>query len=178
MIYLDEPTSGLDSQAAYSLVLFLQRIAASGVPIICTIHQPSAVIFDMFDHVLLLASGGRTVYFGESGENSSIVVDYFARKGITMDAHANPAEFILDTVTTPSGADTWSRTWSESAENRRLKDTIASINSSAEKAVVNDSAGNGSLPGLVQQFLILTHRHWLSMVSAWKVSLRNIYLHI
>ncbi|ETS85212.1 hypothetical protein PFICI_03237 [Pestalotiopsis fici W106-1] len=163
MIYLDEPTSGLDSQAAYSLVLFLQRIAASGVPIICTIHQPSAVIFDMFDHVLLLASGGRTVYFGETGENSSIVVDYFARNGITMDSHANAAEFILDTVTTSSGADTWSRIWSASAENHRLKDTISYINSSAEKDVVNTSTGNGPLPGFAQQFLILTHRHWLSM---------------
>ncbi|KAL3478045.1 ABC-2 type transporter-domain-containing protein [Aspergillus californicus] len=66
LLFLDQPTSGLGSQAAYSLVAFLQRIAAEGLPIICTIHQPSGVLFNMFDHILLLAPGGKTVFFGET----------------------------------------------------------------------------------------------------------------
>jgi ATP-binding cassette subfamily G (WHITE) protein 2 (SNQ2) len=98
LLFLDEPTSGLDSQAAYSLVRFLQNIAASGVPIICTIHQPSAIIFDMFDHILLLAPGGRKIYFGETGDDSSTLVEYFYRNGAEKSSTANPAEFILDAV--------------------------------------------------------------------------------
>ena len=33
---LDEPTSGLDSQAAYEIVRFLRKIAASGIAVLCT----------------------------------------------------------------------------------------------------------------------------------------------
>lgn len=39
----------------------------------CTIHPPSGVILDMFDHVLLLAPVGRTVYFGDTGEKLSSI---------------------------------------------------------------------------------------------------------
>ncbi|KAG9585410.1 putative ABC transporter, partial [Aureobasidium melanogenum] len=98
LLFLDEPTSGLDSQAAYSIVHFLQRIAREGIPIICTIHQPSGVLFEMFDHVLLLAPGGRTIYFGETGKNSGKVVEYFDRYGAHMNESENPAEFIISTV--------------------------------------------------------------------------------
>ncbi|PWY61416.1 P-loop containing nucleoside triphosphate hydrolase protein [Aspergillus eucalypticola CBS 122712] len=97
LLFLDEPTSGLDSQASFELVLFLRRIAAEGIPVVCTIHQPSGVLFDMFDQVLLLAPGGRTVYFGETGEKSSEVVDYFGRHGAIIGSDTNPAEFILST---------------------------------------------------------------------------------
>lgn len=41
LLFLDEPTSGLDSQASYEIVRFLKRIAASGLAVLCTIHQPS-----------------------------------------------------------------------------------------------------------------------------------------
>ncbi|KAM0143004.1 hypothetical protein ACHAO1_000838 [Botrytis cinerea] len=161
LLFLDEPTSGLDSQAAYSLVMFLQRIAASGVPIICTIHQPSAVIFEMFDHVLLLTRGGRTIYFGETGSNSSVVVDYFARNGTAMDETANPAEFILDTVASPSGSDEWSGTWNVSPERRNLQTQIEHLNSSVSSNL-ETSTTDETLPW-IHQYITLTSRHWLTV---------------
>ncbi|KAL1860717.1 hypothetical protein Daus18300_009060 [Diaporthe australafricana] len=160
LLFLDEPTSGLDSQAAYSLVQFLQGIAAAGVPIICTIHQPSAVIFDMFDHILLLAPGGRTVYFGETGDNSGTVVDYFSRNGVTMDSTANPAEFILDTVADPSMADQWSHRWNESVENQKILQQVETMNQQPTK----DELESHSLP-FFSQLTLLIARH---ATSVWR----------
>lgn len=64
LLFLDEPTSGLDSQTSWAICQLLKRLARSGQAILCTIHQPSAVLFQAFDNLLLLAKGGRTVYFG------------------------------------------------------------------------------------------------------------------
>src|SRR5580692_5727709 len=61
-LFLDEPTSGLDSQTAWSIIALLRKLANNGQAILCTIHQPSAILFQEFNHLLFLASGGRTVY--------------------------------------------------------------------------------------------------------------------
>lgn len=93
LLFLDEPTSGLDSLAAYNIVRFLRRLADAGQAVLCTIHQPSAVLFEQFDDLLLLKSGGRVVYHGELGSDSHTLIDYFERNGgkkCQMDA--NPAE--------------------------------------------------------------------------------------
>ena len=59
----------------------------------CTIHQPSALLFQSFDRLLFLQKGGRTVYFGDIGENSSTLIRYFERQGApTCPPDANPAE--------------------------------------------------------------------------------------
>ncbi|KAG6330183.1 hypothetical protein ID866_8906, partial [Astraeus odoratus] len=68
LLFLDEPTSGLDSQSAWAIVKFLRELANHGQAILCTIHQPSGELFQMFDRLLLLRKGGQTVYFGDLGE--------------------------------------------------------------------------------------------------------------
>ncbi|OQD89391.1 hypothetical protein PENANT_c002G07605 [Penicillium antarcticum] len=74
LLFLDEPTSGLDSQTSWAICQLLKRLARSGQAILCTIHQPSAVLFQQFDNLLLLAKGGQTVYFGEIGEDSATLI--------------------------------------------------------------------------------------------------------
>lgn len=98
LLFLDEPTSGLDSNGALSIVRFLRKLADdSGLAILCTIHQPSAILFQEFDEVLLLATSGREVYFGNTGERGTTVIDYFERNGAPAAApDANPAEYILE----------------------------------------------------------------------------------
>jgi ATP-binding cassette subfamily G (WHITE) protein 2 (PDR) len=57
LLFLDEPTSGLDSQTSWSIVNLLTKLSKSGQAVLCTIHQPSAILFERFDRLLLLAKG-------------------------------------------------------------------------------------------------------------------------
>jgi ABC-type multidrug transport system ATPase subunit len=100
ILFLDEPTSGLDSRAAQVVIRCIRRVASSGRSIVCTIHQPSAAIFDSFDSLLLLRRGGQTVYFGELGERSSKLIAYM--EGIPgvipKPAGYNPATWMLEVI--------------------------------------------------------------------------------
>jgi ATP-binding cassette subfamily G (WHITE) protein 2 (SNQ2) len=96
LLFLDEPTSGLDSLAAFNIVRFLRRLADAGQAVLCTIHQPSAVLFENFDDLLLLKTGGRVVYNGPLGNDSKTLIDYFERNGgKKCSPHANPAEVCI-----------------------------------------------------------------------------------
>ncbi|CAG2170870.1 unnamed protein product [Oppiella nova] len=53
----DEPTTGLDSFMAKSIVQVLKTMASEGRTVICTIHQPSSPVFELFDSLLLMADG-------------------------------------------------------------------------------------------------------------------------
>ena len=46
LIFLDEPTSGLDSQTAWSICKLMRKLADNGQAILCTIHQPSALVLN------------------------------------------------------------------------------------------------------------------------------------
>ncbi|KAJ8132750.1 hypothetical protein O1611_g874 [Lasiodiplodia mahajangana] len=128
LLFLDEPTSGLDGQSAYEICRFMKKLAAAGQTIICTIHQPSAVLFETFDVLLLLAKGGRTTYFGETGKGSSIVLDYFARRGVSCPPGSNPAEHIVDVVQGRFGTDTdWPAEWEASQERQQTLERLTQL---------------------------------------------------
>lgn len=54
----------------------IRKVAATDRAVICTIHQPSTYIFEMFDALLLLKKGGQPVFFGPLGENFSTLISY------------------------------------------------------------------------------------------------------
>ena len=63
IVYLDEPTSGLDSGMSLDFVRAIQRLAQNGRTVVCTIHQPTEEIFNMFSKLLLIGDGVAR-YFG------------------------------------------------------------------------------------------------------------------
>ncbi|KAK2054523.1 ABC-2 type transporter [Colletotrichum caudatum] len=131
LLFLDEPTSGLDSQTSFSICSLLETLKNSGQAILCTIHQPSAVLFERFDRLLLLAPGGRTAYFGQIGRNADVLVDYFVRNGGPRPAEGqNPAEYILEQLRAggeqENGVD-WPDIWRKSPEHDDVKAHLARL---------------------------------------------------
>ncbi|RYP54444.1 hypothetical protein DL768_000750 [Monosporascus sp. mg162] len=133
LLFVDEPTSGLDSQTSWAIMDLLEKLTKNGQAILCTIHQPSAMLFQRFDRLLFLAKGGKTVYFGDVGENSKTMTSYFERNGAPpCPPDANPAEWMLSAIGAAPGSTTeidWFQTWRQSpeyagvqAELQRLKD--------------------------------------------------------
>ncbi|KAH8432475.1 uncharacterized protein LDX57_010110 [Aspergillus melleus] len=143
LLFLDEPTSGLDSRSAMSIVKLLRSLANAGQAILCTIHQPSSMLFEEFDRLLLLVKGGKTAYFGEVGQNSSTVINYFARNGgYPCPENANPAEYILDVVGAGAAARSsqdWAETWKSSPEALRNMNEIQSlVKAKGQVTIVSD----------------------------------------
>ncbi|KAK2027777.1 ABC-2 type transporter [Colletotrichum zoysiae] len=97
LLFLDEPTSGLDSQSSWAICAFLRKLADSGQAVLCTVHQPSAILFQQFDRLLFLARGGKTVYFDDIGEDSRALLDNFESHGARRcDDEENPADYMLE----------------------------------------------------------------------------------
>lgn len=131
LLFLDEPSSGLDSQSAYNIVRFLKKLAGAGQAILCTIHQPNAALFENFDRLLLLERGGKTVYFGEIGDDAAVLREYFRKNGAECPRDANPAEFMLEAIGAGSaprmGERDWADVWNDSEEFTTVKKEIEAI---------------------------------------------------
>ncbi len=180
LIFLDEPTSGLDGQSAYNTVRFLRKLADVGQAVLVTIHQPSAQLFAEFDSLLLLAKGGKMVYFGDIGDNGSTVKGYFARHGAPCPPNANPAEHMIDVVsgTLSQGRD-WHEIWKASPEHTNAKqelDRIVSEAASKPPGTVDD--GHEFAMPLWQQTVIVTKRTCLAVYRNTDYVNNKLALHI
>lgn len=137
LLFLDEPTSGLDAQSSYNIVRFIRKLADAGWPVLCTIHQPSAILFEHFDHLLLLVRGGRTAYYGEIGPDARTMINYFeSHGGPKCSPDANPAEYILEVVgagTAGKAKQDWADIWAKSEEAKALEEELERIHQTADQ---------------------------------------------
>lgn len=169
LLFLDEPTSGLDGQSAYNIVRFLRKLTAAGQKILCTIHQPNALLFQSFDRLLLLQRGGECVYFGDIGPDSAVLIDYLERNGAKVPADANPAEFMLEAIGAGSrkriGGD-WHQKWINSPEFAQVKADIQELKASAlANPMETEGKPNEFATSFLHQFKVVLDR---TNVALWR----------
>lgn len=196
LVFLDEPTSGLDSQTSWAICDLIEKLTASGQAVLCTIHQPSAMLFQRFDRLLLLAPGGKTVYFGgkttfphppfpangsDLGNQSQTLLKYFERNGAPpCPPDANPAEYMLDIIQPSNDEEVeninWHAVWRSSPEFRDVKQELQRLNSLSSSLPTDIEDGDASqhqefvAPFMTQfrEVLIRTWKHfWRSPAYTW-----------
>ncbi|CED83351.1 abc transporter [Phaffia rhodozyma] len=180
LLFLDEPTSGLDGQSSFNILRFLRKLADAGQSMLVTIHQPSALLFDQFDRLLLLARGGHTVYFGDLGDNASEMKAYFARQGIECPEDANPAEFMIDVVSgsLSKGRD-WGKVWLESDEYKNVSKEVADLKQEcASKPPSFEEDGREYAASASFQYKTLIHRATVAMWRSPDYVISKIMLHV
>ncbi|CAH2076871.1 unnamed protein product, partial [Iphiclides podalirius] len=166
VIFLDEPTSGLDVVSVRQLIVLLRMLSRQGRTVICTIHQPSASLFEFFDNVYIVCKG-RCCYQG----TFPLLVPFLAEVGFVCPISHNPADFVIETLTDETAA---IKLMSELCENGKIcRKTNHFTNTRTNIMVINDKKETsqeftkeqmqimGSSTSFFTQFIILMKRMYI-----------------
>ena len=165
IMFCDEPTSGLDSFMAASVVEMLRTLASQGRTVICTIHQPSSQITELFDKVLLMAEG-KTAYLGDM-DNAN---NFLSGCGFPCPINYNPADHWVQALAVVPG--------NEEKSRRNIETVCSAFNASKDGKALenlpkspNDTSDTYSQPkspykaSWGDQFSACMWRSWLSVVK-------------
>nr|QST15005.1 ABCG2-like5-1 protein [Diaphanosoma celebensis] len=173
---LRRATSGLDSYMAQNIVQIMKKLAAGGKTVICTIHQPSSEVFNLFVRILLIVEG-RTAFLGPIDR----ALNFFTSQGLPCPANYNPSDFYIFSLAVVPGRELDCRKKIEEICNAyELSDDGSSI---AQLLRINHNAfgeeNNIVLPQQDRspykatwwtQFRVVLWRSWISIVKDPRVA--------
>ena len=156
---------------------FLRKLADRGQAVLSTIHQPSSILFQEFDRLLFLAKGGKTVYFGDIGEQSRTLLDYFESHGARKcDDEENPAEYMLEIVgagASGKSSQDWPQVWKASDQCRGIQTEIEQIHRTKANEEIAGGDGEESrrefampFPAQLYHVTVRVFQQWVSINSA------------
>ncbi|XP_011701969.1 PREDICTED: ATP-binding cassette sub-family G member 1 [Wasmannia auropunctata] len=172
ILFLDEPTTGLDSSSSLQCISVLQTLARSGRTVICTIHQPSAAIYQLFDYIYLVADG-QCLYAGRPDNT----VSYFKQQGFQCPQYHNPADYILEVANREYG-DYNNQLIAAAKKYCQREETPLKVRLMREASFYDEKTKlMMDPPSELTKFKILLYRGALIVYRDWTVSHIKIILH-
>lgn len=169
LLFLDEPLSGLDSATAFKIMTELRDIVkTTATSVIMSVHQPSELVFEMADTLLLLTEG-RTCYFGVARE----AAQYFGTLGFARPSRYSDIEWMLDLINRDFGNHSavnrciaeWPKSRPSVWLERKLDEGASHQSSvSVQQAKVGNVTGRCYGVSFWQQTRALVHRGTLNML--------------
>jgi ABC-type multidrug transport system ATPase subunit len=156
ILLLDEPTSGLDSSSTHNVMQFIVKLCKEGKSVVCTIHQPSSAVYEMFTNVMIL-SKGETIYFGPRES----AFEHFESAGYPCPMYSNPAEYFISLVNADfEGHADIAKLVSDYKSGTVAKNTIKLIEAD-RRSHEGTSLKESDLckPSRMRQFWVLLHRN-------------------
>lgn len=175
VLFLDEPTTGLDSASCSQCIALLQRLArVERRTVVCTIHQPSALLFEMFDQLYAVAEG-HCIYRG----SIQSLVPHLSSVGADCPSYHNPADFLLEVAIGEYGISIDKLIAKiESIPNE--DDTLPAIKSSIDD--LDDTISNEKAPpppaGFLAQCYLLYKRQLISLKRDYTLMVVRLLCHL
>ncbi|KAL1509090.1 hypothetical protein ABEB36_003884 [Hypothenemus hampei] len=177
ILFLDEPTTGLDSSSCSHCIYLFKKLAQEGRTIICTIHQPSALMFETFDKLYALADG-KCIYDGPSLK----LLGYLNNFNIKCPPYHNPADFLMEVAIGEHNVDlnVLAEATKESqmeAETLEKKEKHCSLEHQDLMNLKSDIPSISPAP-VIMQFLLLYKRNMVETKRNWLYPFNRLLAHI
>ncbi|XP_066252275.1 ATP-binding cassette sub-family G member 1-like [Euwallacea similis] len=172
ILFLDEPTTGLDSSSCTQCLYLFKRLAQEGRTIICTIHQPSALLFEMFDKLYAL-SEGKCIYDGLSRQ----LVPYLNDYNIKCPPYHNPADFLIELA---SGEHSVNLEALANAVKQHQHKEVIDTKGIRKKNILDLKSDIPSIvpAPVIMQFFLLYKRNMLETKRNWLYPMNRILAHV
>ncbi|CAD1468627.1 unnamed protein product, partial [Heterotrigona itama] len=164
VVFLDEPTTGLDSSSCMQVVNLLKLLSRQGRTIVCTIHQPNASIFQLFDLVYVLANGD-CLFHGATSQ----LVSYLENVKLPCPVYHNPADYVIELACGEYGEDKIALLISSSGNGNNIQwfenadalvNGLKTLDSNKKAVNLNRESGLQATP-LTHQIKVLIRRGFI-----------------